>query len=94
MCLSVAIGAVYVLKPAFRNARLLPGPYQRNGLPVDHGLVVARQQDPARLQAPTIRDLVPKRLKELQAGNARLKRAVADFTLDKLILKEVVEGKY
>lgn len=35
-----------------------------------------------------------KRLKELEAENARLKRAVADLTIDKLILKEVVEGKY
>jgi len=35
-----------------------------------------------------------KRLKELAAENARLKRAVADLTVDKLILKEVAEGKY
>ena len=35
-----------------------------------------------------------KRLKELEAENARLKRAVADLTVDKRILKEVAEGKY
>ena len=35
-----------------------------------------------------------KRLKELEAENTRLKRAVADLTVDKQILKEVVEGKY
>ncbi len=35
-----------------------------------------------------------KRLKQLEAENARLKRAVADLTVDKLILKEVAEGKY
>ncbi len=35
-----------------------------------------------------------KRLKDLQVENARLKRAVADLTVDKLILKEVTEGKY
>ena len=35
-----------------------------------------------------------KRIKELEAENARLKRAVADLTVDKLILKEVAEGKY
>ena len=35
-----------------------------------------------------------KRLKELERENARLKRAVADLTVDKLILKEVAEGKY
>ncbi len=35
-----------------------------------------------------------KKLKQLEAENARLKRAVADLTVDKLILKEVAEGKY
>ncbi len=35
-----------------------------------------------------------KRLKELEAKNMRLKRAVADLTVDKQILKDVVEGKY
>ena len=35
-----------------------------------------------------------KRLKELEAENARLNRAVADLTVDKLILKEVAEGNY
>ncbi len=35
-----------------------------------------------------------KRLKELEAENVRLKRAVADLTVDKQILKDVVEGKY
>ena len=32
------------------------------------------------------------RLKALEQKNARLKRAVADLTLDKLILKEAAEG--
>jgi len=35
-----------------------------------------------------------RRLKELQQENARLKRAVADLTLDKLILKEAAEGNW
>jgi hypothetical protein len=35
-----------------------------------------------------------KRLKDLEVENARLKRAVADLTVDKLILKAVTEGKY
>ena len=35
-----------------------------------------------------------RRLKELEAENARLKRAVADLTLDKLILKEAAEGNW
>jgi len=35
-----------------------------------------------------------RRLKELQQENARLKRAVAELTLDKLILKEAAEGNF
>ena len=35
-----------------------------------------------------------KRLKVLEKENARLKRAVADLTLDKLILKEAAEGNF
>jgi putative transposase len=35
-----------------------------------------------------------KRLKELEKENLRLRRAVSDLTLDKLILQEAVEGKY
>ena len=35
-----------------------------------------------------------KRLRELEAENARLKRAVADLTVGKFILKEVAEGKF
>lgn len=35
-----------------------------------------------------------KRLKELERENGRLKKALADLTLDKLILKEALEGNY
>lgn len=35
-----------------------------------------------------------KRLKELERENARLKKAVADLTLDKLILKEAAAGNF
>ena len=35
-----------------------------------------------------------RRLKELERENGRLKRAVAELTLDKLILKEALEGNY
>ena len=35
-----------------------------------------------------------RRLKELEQENTRLKRAVADLTLDKLILKEAAEGNW
>jgi putative transposase len=35
-----------------------------------------------------------KRLKELETENARLRRAVSDLTLEKLILKEAAAGNY
>jgi len=35
-----------------------------------------------------------RRLKELEKENSRLKRAVADLTLDNLILKEASEGNF
>ena len=35
-----------------------------------------------------------KRLKELEAENARLQRAVSDLTLDKMILKEAAKGNF
>ncbi len=35
-----------------------------------------------------------RRMKELKRENARLKRAVAELTLDKQILREAAEGKY
>ena len=35
-----------------------------------------------------------RRLKELERENGRLKRAVADLTLDKLILEEAADGNF
>ncbi len=35
-----------------------------------------------------------RRLKELEQENARLRRAVSDLTLDKLILTEAAKGNY
>ena len=35
-----------------------------------------------------------KRLKRLEAENSRLRRAVSDLTLDKLILQEAARGNY
>ncbi len=35
-----------------------------------------------------------KRLKQLEQENTRLKRAVADLTLDNQMLKEIAEGNY
>jgi len=35
-----------------------------------------------------------KRMKDLERENSRLKKAVADLTLDKLVLREALEGNY
>jgi putative transposase len=35
-----------------------------------------------------------KRLKELETENARLRKAVSDLTLDKLVLQEAARGNY
>ena len=35
-----------------------------------------------------------KRMKEMEAENRRLRKAVSDLTLDNQILKEVAEGKF
>ena len=35
-----------------------------------------------------------RRLKELEGENTRLRRAVADLTLEKLVLKEATEGNW
>jgi transposase-like protein len=35
-----------------------------------------------------------KRLKELEAENARLRRAVSDLTLDKMVLAEAARGNF
>jgi len=35
-----------------------------------------------------------KRLKELETENTKLKRAIADLTLDKPILREAAEGNF
>jgi cell division protein FtsB len=35
-----------------------------------------------------------RKLKDLEAENARLRRAVSDLTLDKMILKEAARGNF
>jgi len=41
-----------------------------------------------------MKTLQVKRLKELEKENSHLRKAVAELTLDKLILKEALEGNY
>ena len=46
-----------------------------------------------RLAGYRYREIV-KRLKELERENARLRKAVSDLTLEKVILKEAASGKW
>jgi putative transposase len=41
-----------------------------------------------------LRSTQAKRIKDLERENSRLKKAVADLTLDKLTLREALEGNY
>lgn len=47
---------------------------------------------PNRLIAKTMRSM--KRLKDLEKENDRLRKAVSDLTLEKLILKEAASGNF
>ena len=47
------------------------------------------RQEYGELQGDQVR-----RLKELEAENARLRRAVSDLTVEKLILKEAARGNF
>ena len=46
---------------------------------------------PADRAAPASMD---KRLKELETENSRLRKAISDLTLDKLILREAAKGNF
>ena len=65
----------------FNSSKFLPGFIDRN----KYCCVLY----PGRLRVDQV-----KRLKELETENARLKRAIADLTLDKQILREAAEGNF
>lgn len=50
---------------------------------------VASRQEYGGLESDQV-----KRLKDLEAENARLRKAVSDLTLEKLILKEAASGNW
>ena len=58
------------------------------------GLYQQVQPEKTRPAGGTTWHLAQRRLKALEKENARLRKAVSNLTLDALILKEVVEGKY
>jgi putative transposase len=69
-----------------------------HGLKVKHirrGLGISEQTYyPWRKQYGGMKVSHARRLKDLERENGRLKKAVADLTLDKLVLKEALEGNF
>ena len=61
---------------------------------LDGGALDAAEHHAAQCVAYGLPVAALKRLKELEEENRRLKRAVADLTLHKQILKEALTGKY
>jgi putative transposase len=62
---------------------------------VSHGLGVTEQTYYRwRKEYGGLKVSQARRLKELERENSRLKKAVAELTLDKVILKEALEGNY
>lgn len=64
---------------------------KRNKAPVSFDSGVTHQ---AEKVAGGLRIDQTKRMQELETENSRLKKAVADLTIDKIILKEVAAGKF
>ena len=77
-----------------REAEVLQGQGQSLGQ-VCQKLAVSEQTfNRWRAEYGTVPGEAMRRLKELEAENTRLKKAVADITLDKQILEEAVRGKW
>jgi hypothetical protein len=58
-------------------------------LPFGTFQVIAKLAEPVGLKSEQV-----KRLKDLELENSRLRRAVSDLTLDKLILQEAARGNF
>ena len=61
---------------------------------VPHGFFDLRDIGWGRQEFGGLKTDQVKRLKELEAENARLRRAVSDLTLDKMILAEAAKGNF
>ena len=77
-----------------REAEVLQGQSQSLGQ-ICQKLAVSEQTFHRwRAEYGTMPGQAMRRLKELEAENTRLKKAVAELTLDKQILEEAVRGKW
>ena len=61
---------------------------------LEAGVIFRCRSSPVRSAGSHLKLDQAKRFKDLERENDRLKRAVSELTLDKLILKEALEGKY
>jgi len=77
-----------------REAEAMLGAGQSVGQVVQHLGVSEQTLSRWRNQYGGMKSGEAKRLKELEQENARLKRAVADLTLDNQMLKEVARGNF
>jgi len=77
-----------------REAEAMLGAGRSVGQVVQHLGVSEQTLSRWRSQYGGMKSGEAKRLKELEQENARLKRAVADLTLDNQMLKEVARGNF
>jgi len=77
-----------------REAEAMLGAGQSVGQVVQHLGVSEQTLSRWRNQYGGMKSGEAKRLKDLEQENARLKRAVADLTLDNQMLKEVARGNF
>jgi len=77
-----------------REAEAMLGAGQSVGQVVQHLGVSEQTFNRWRSQYGGMKSGEARRLKDLEQENARLKRAVADLTLDNQMLKEVAQGNF
>jgi len=77
-----------------REAEAMLGAGQSVGQVVQHLGVSEQTFNRWRNQYGRMKSGEARRLKDLEQENARLKRAVADLTLDNQMLKEVAQGNF
>lgn len=77
-----------------REAEAMLGAGESVGRVVQHLGVSEQTFNRWRNQYGGMKSGEARRLKELEQENARLKRAVADLTLDNQMLKEVAQGNF
>jgi len=76
------------------GVRSCPGPGKEDRGGLSRSWISEQSYFRWRREYGGLRTTQAKRIKDLERENSRLKKAVADLTLDKLILREALEGNY